>query len=77
MKKITASRSRFGNKWYINIRNTKNGKTIGDGGEGYASKANAIRAIQKNWGDGYTFEALKDMPNSITFRMVPHVAPNR
>ena len=74
MKNITAHQGEDG-QWYINISNAKNGKTIGDGSEGYVSKANAVRALKHNWRDAYAFKSLKETPTSITFRMVPHVRP--
>lgn len=40
-------------KWYISIRNRRNGKIIADGAEGYATKATATRALRNNFGDGY------------------------
>lgn len=76
MKKITAHQGEDG-QWYTKTVNAANGKTIGDGGEGYVSKRGAVRAIKNNWGDGYTFKAVKESPTYITFLMVPHVAPNR
>jgi uncharacterized protein YegP (UPF0339 family) len=39
--------------WYITIRNRGNNKTVADCGEGYATKATAVRALRRNFGDGY------------------------
>jgi len=72
MKKITASRGADGN-WYIRIQNARNGRTVADGGEGYARLDGALRAIRNNWGDGYTFEVIVTTPRSASFRMVPRV----
>lgn len=41
------------NLWYITIRNKHNGRIVADGGEGYATKATATRALRTNFGDGY------------------------
>lgn len=60
------------NKWYINIRNARNRKTIADGAEGYTSKGNVVRAIKTNFKDGYDMVLLDDTAAFIRFEMVPH-----
>ena len=71
MKLITANKSNFDGNWYINISHSGNNKTVADGGEGYVSKSNAVRAIKNNWKDGYTFKRLAETATSISFHMVP------
>ncbi len=72
MKKIAAWRGADG-QWYITISNRGNGRKVADGGEGYASKANAVRAIKNNFGDGYTFEKVLDNSKCFHFNMIPKV----
>ena len=70
MKLITAKRGKDG-QWYIGFRNAGNHRGIGDGGEGYASKGKAVRAMHKNWDDGYRLELIRETRTAITFRMRP------
>ena len=73
MKLITAKRGMDG-QWYIGFRNAGNHRGIADGGEGYVSKSNVVRAMRKNWEDGYTLQLIRDTPTLIKFQMVPRVA---
>ena len=58
-------------KWYISIKDKRNGKIVADGAEGYSSKSNVVRAINRNFGDGYTMEKIADDAGSVRFDMVP------
>ena len=74
MKTITAKRSRVDRDWYVTVQNEGNNRIIADGGEGYVSKSNVVRAMRKNWEDGYTLQLIRDTPTLIKFQMVPRVA---